>query len=257
MNYFFGIKSKHIDCEIRIPIFKNNGERIRSPILISCEIKNDMWFLKKLNINLKNDFFVLNNDQIDNEKVFFVDDGNFFKADNIEKGVFLNEIQNFNCLTDTEPQFRCNLKIYNNTGFSSYQSEYPFKMIERSGNILSPIYPLLNENSNQNLIFLKNIYFKPIYEKFDVYLVDIKKMIIIGKYQAVTNKTNEIVIDNKLIKEDYYIFSQKFIGIPIYVSIYNNAISMEHTHPPHHYILSQDKYKIVSKLKKKINEIVN
>lgn len=257
MNYFFGIKSKYIDCEIKIPTFKNNGERIRNPILISCEIKNDKWFLKRLEINLKNDFFVIGNHQIDNEKIFFIDDGKFFKETNIEKGIFLNEIQDFNCLTDTEPQFRCNLKIYNNSGFSSYQSEYPFKMINRSGNILSPIFPLLNKDSKNNLIFLKNIYFKPICEKFDVYLVDIKKMTIIDKYLAVTNKTNEIEIDYQLIKEDHYIFSKNFIGIPIYVSIHNNAISMEHTHPPHHYIISNDKYKTVSKLKKKINEIVN
>ena len=190
MNYFFGIKNKYINCEIRVPIFNNIGEKIENPILISCEIKNNKWFLKKLDINLKNDFYVLDNSQINNEKVFFIDNGNFFKGGNIEKGIYLNEIQNFNYLTETDPQFRCNLKIYNNSGFSSYQSEYPFKMIERSGNILSPIFPLLNKHSNQNFIFLKNIYLKPINEKFDVYLVDIKKMTIIEKYQAVTNKTN-------------------------------------------------------------------
>ena len=59
------------------------------------------------------------------------------------------------------------------------------------------------------------------------------------------------MIDNQLMKEEYYIFSKNFIGIPIYVSIHDNAISMEHTHPPHHYIISNDKFKIVNKLKKK------
>ena len=34
-------------------------------------------------------------------------------------------------------------------------------------------------------------------------------------------------------------------------------ISCEHTHPPHEYILSKDKYTRVSELKNKCNEIIN
>ena len=34
-------------------------------------------------------------------------------------------------------------------------------------------------------------------------------------------------------------------------------ISFEHTHPPHEYILSNNKYKKVSEIKNEINEIIN
>ena len=45
-------------------------------------------------------------------------------------------------------------------------------------------------------------------------------------------------------------------GRQFYVSIKNKHMSMEHTHPPHHYILGADKFYTVSKFKKKLLEIV-
>ena len=47
------------------------------------------------------------------------------------------------------------------------------------------------------------------------------------------------------------------IGIPIFCSIKNKHISLEHTHPPHTYIMSEDKFKIVSELKKEFSEIIH
>ena len=43
----------------------------------------------------------------------------------------------------------------------------------------------------------------------------------------------------------------------MYVSVDNKHVSFEHTHPPHEYILSDNKFKKVSELKKEINEIIN
>ena len=37
----------------------------------------------------------------------------------------------------------------------------------------------------------------------------------------------------------------------------NNFLSLEHTHPPHEYILSEDKFITVNNLKKELNEIIN
>jgi hypothetical protein len=54
----------------------------------------------------------------------------------------------------------------------------------------------------------------------------------------------------------YDIFSKKYIGIPIYVSSKKNHLSIEHTHPPHDYILGKDKFATVGRLKKEINEII-
>ena len=43
----------------------------------------------------------------------------------------------------------------------------------------------------------------------------------------------------------------------MFVSIKNKHISFEHTHPPHEYILSQNKFKKITELKEEINAIVN
>ena len=47
------------------------------------------------------------------------------------------------------------------------------------------------------------------------------------------------------------------MGVPIYISIKNKHVSLEHTHPPHEYILSNNKFQKVAILKNEINEIIN
>ena len=54
-----------------------------------------------------------------------------------------------------------------------------------------------------------------------------------------------------------YLFTDQYLCVPLYISIKNNNISFEHTHPPHEYILSEDRYIKITDLKKKFNEIIN
>ena len=149
------------------------------------------------------------------------------------------------------------MKVFNDLGFSSYQSDYPFNMIEKKGSVLSPIYPLLNSLADKNFIFFRNIYKMPIHKEFQIFFIDIEKKAVLHKEQVITNKTNEIEINKSLINENVYMFSDKYVGIPIFISIKDKNISMEHTHPPHHYIISKDKYHTVRNIKEKINEIIN
>jgi hypothetical protein len=84
----------------------------------------------------------------------------------------------------------------------------------------------------------------------------IKKKVL--KNQVIlTNFTNEITVDSDLIEPNIYIYTNKYLGIPIYLTIKNKHISFEHTHPPHHYILSEDKFKKIAELKKEVHEIIN
>ena len=169
-----------------------------------------------------------------------------------------NKLLNLNNYTDTVPDFRSNLEInIKNGGFSSYQSEYPYNMIVKKGNIMSSIYSLTNIDAEENIIFFKNIYLYPIHEKFNAYIVDIKEKKILDKFEIKTNYTNKILINKNLIKPEIFLFTDKYIGIPMFVSIKDKHISFEHTHPPHSYILSQDRYKKISELKKEINEIIH
>ena len=54
-----------------------------------------------------------------------------------------------------------------------------------------------------------------------------------------------------------YIITDNFLGVPIFLSEYNGHLSFEHTHPPHEYFLSKNKFEQVSKLKKEIYEIIS
>ena len=74
--------------------------------------------------------------------------------------------------------------------------------------------------------------------------------------EPLSNYTNSIEIDKKFIKPETFLISSEYIGVPMFVSIKNDHISFEHTHPPHEYILSKDRFEKINKLKKEINEII-
>jgi hypothetical protein len=130
-------------------------------------------------------------------------------------------------------------------------------MITKRGSILSPMSSLANKNASLNMIFIKNIYESPVNEEFKAFFINIKSKKILKEFKMLTNFTNKIILEKKFISSDIFLFTDKFIGIPMYVSIKNKHISFEHTHPPHEYILSNDKFKKISDLKREIYEIIN
>ena len=54
-----------------------------------------------------------------------------------------------------------------------------------------------------------------------------------------------------------YIYLQKDLLVFLFVSQKENSLSMEHTHPPHHYLLGHDKFRKINNLKETFNEIIN
>jgi hypothetical protein len=253
MNYFFGIKNYEFLSEIQIPTFQNRNPNSVNIALFKAYPENNRWNIKELKKNkINNDFFLLKNEEISNKDIFFLAYPN-----NLDNYDYL-KLKNFNNFTDTVPAYRANLKIVlNNGGFSSYQSEYPFSMIQKKGTILSSISSIANSDAEKNYIFIKNIYEFPIFENFTAYLVNIKNKTIEEKIEIKTNYTNSFQLNKKLIKPEIFLITKKYIGIPMFVSIKNKHISFEHTHPPHEYILSQNKFKKITELKEEINAIVN
>jgi hypothetical protein len=252
MNYFFGINNSEFSSELQIPLFQNRNKKPSNLLLYEATIYNNEWKIKQIdNRQINKDFYLLNSKDITNSNIFFL-------ASPKDLEVKKNKLENFNKFTETSPAYRANLKIVlKNGGFSSYQSEYPFSMIEKKGTILSSVCSLGNRNADKNYIFIKNIFVDPIIESFDIYLVDIIKKKIEEQFEINTNYTNCFELKKSLIKPEIFLVSKNYIGIPMYVSVKNNHVSFEHTHPPHEYILSNNKFKKISDLKKEINEIVN
>jgi hypothetical protein len=252
MNFFFGIKNNIFESEIQIPLFKNRVLKPSNLKLFKCYPENNKWILKNISKEKINDYFyILKNSDISNNEIYFLADDKIYENFNNEK------IHNFNSFTNTYPEFRANLKIYiNQGGFSSYQSEYPYSMIVKKGNILSSISSLANKDAEKNYIILRNIYHEPIEEKFKAYLVNYKTKKLEETFELKTNNSNIIEINNKLIKPEMFFTTKEYLGIPIFLSLKNKFLSFEHTHPPHEYILGKDKFTKVANLKREINEII-
>ena len=129
-------------------------------------------------------------------------------------------------------------------------------MAVKNGSILSPINTLLDKTADKNYVFIKNIFVDPISKEFDLFLINFKERKVIKKYLIKTNYMNKIEIDKLYIDPEVYLFTKDYLGVPIFVNIKDKHISFEHTHPPHEYILSEDKFKLVNNVKRKFNEII-
>ena len=148
----------------------------------------------------------MKNSDLDNHKTFFL-----ASKEEVEKKNIFYELKNFNSYTDTMPEYRSNMKLeIKNKGFSSYQADYPYDLTLKTGNILSPVSTLLNKSSDKNIIFFRNIYFKPVKEEFFIYFIDVEKKQILHKEIAFTNQSNQIIVDPELIQSQNYIFSDSF-----------------------------------------------
>lgn len=253
MNFFFGLKHKQFKCEIQIPQF-NNANTINEKLKIfKCFPANNKWFYENvLTREINGEFFIINENQIRSNDLFFIAHENDKLKFDLQK---LKEINNY---TNTSPAFRSNLKIHiNGGGFSSYQSEYPSRMIDKKGSILSSINSLANKDAEKNFIIFRNVFEKPIEKDFKAYFVNYKNKIIEKEVILKTNNTNIIEIESQLINPNIFFVTKQYLGIPMYLSLKDNHLSFEHTHPPHGYIYSKNKFEIINNIKNEINEIIN
>ena len=256
MNFFFGIKSSIIVSKLTIPRFQNSNRTNKKYKVFQLQISNKRWKITNLNdIELNRDFYQIDSSLIDNRNIFCLatkEEILEFEKNNYSKLINLN---NF---TDTSPDFRANLQLsFLDGGFSSYQSEYPFNMTIKQGSILSSLSSLCNRDADKNIIFLKNIYELPIQDEFGIFFVNLKTKKILKKIVGITNFLNEIVVEKEFIQPEVFLFTDNYLGVPIFCSIKDKHISLEHTHPPHEYIMSKDRFKIVNELKKEFREIIS
>ena len=104
-------------------------------------------------------------------------------------------------------------------------------------------------------MFFRNIFFEPVIEKSKLYIIDLKTKKVIEELFILSNCLNEINIKKEFI-EKIITFLPRKCWVPLFVSIKNGHLSLEHTHPPHLYLINPDRYKKVSELKQKIREII-
>ena len=250
MNYFFGIKYKSYTSNLTIPKFSNQKPLNKNIKLYCAVIRNKKWFFFETRCKQDLNFFYLNSKFIDNEKIFFL-----ASAKELQKQINCDRLIKLNNFTDTNPEYRCNFEIRKkNYGFSSYQSEYGYKMTTIQGSLVSSLY-LLTQNNLNNFLIFKNIFHFPVVERFTGYIVDAEKKKILDEVNLFTNKTNIIKLNKNWIKKSLYFCTKKYSGIPIYLIDDRGHLSFEHTHPPQTYI-SKDKNKVVKFYKEKVLSII-
>lgn len=252
MNFFFSIENPQFEPKLTIPKFQNrNQEDFIDRSLYSAEIIDDEWSIDTVNCSQDKNFFYLDKINLSNKKIFFISTKNTVK--NLpELKRSLIDLDNF---TDTDPAYRSNMEIkLTNGGFSSYQAEYPYSLANKKSDILSNTYLLTNKFAEKNYLFFKNIYVEPITYESSGFIIDLKQEKILRKINLLSNTTNIIPLLDDDLGKDIYFFSKGMSGIPIFVSEKDGHLSMEHTHPPHLYLLGNEKFKIVNQLKKKIHD---
>ena len=252
MNFFFGFKNNDYTTELQIPKFQNKNSINKNINLYSANISNNFWEINKV-VNSDQDdyFYFLKDDLIDNKIIYFLAMESEIK-NSIEK-----KLVKYNKFTETSPAFRANFIIKKkNGGFSSYQSEYPFNMTTKNGIITSGTASLTNKNANKNYIIFRNIFIDPIERPFNIFFINLKTNKVLKKEQFLTNRTNIIEIDNELIHSEIFFVTSDYLGVPIYLTEKNGHLSFEHTHPPHEYFMSKNKFKIIKEFKNEISKII-
>ena len=254
MNIFFFTKCKGIDCSLQVPRFKNVGTYDLNYKLFEASIVNNQWSINECSCEYDNNFFYITCDNSNYDKVYFL-----AKIKEIKKYSKSNILNNYNDFTDTTPDFRASLSVTNKKkGLSSYQSEYPYSMVSRKGTLVFSASVLSNYNAVRNIVFIKNIYHKPVKIKYPIYLVDKKYGVIVKKYNLFTNSTNVIEIDFDLNNKNLYFVSKQYLGVPIFLSEGDNGqLSFEHTHPPSENISGEYKNEIVKNYREKFFEIIS
>ena len=90
-----------------------------------------------------------------------------------------------------------------------------------------------------------------------MYMLDLKKEEVLYKHTFLTNDVNEVEISTELIKnKNIYIYTENYLGIPIFLSEHSNQLSFEHSQPMQEFLLQSEKFLDVKKIKNKFNEII-
>jgi hypothetical protein len=252
MNYFFSIANDFLSCRLTVPKFQNRGVFNSKQKVFSLKILEKKWLTKLENCFQDENFYYID---IESKK----DNSIFFLSNEDLNDKYFETLDFKNDFLSTLPAYRCNLRVQNLFGgFSSYQSEYPARMVDKKGSILSQVSSLLSsQKDTKNILIFQNIYFEPKKIPFKVYILDLLEKKILLTKDFYTNTLNFWDIDPQYVKENNFFYTKDYLGIPIYFNEKNKMISLEHTHPLQTYILTQNRYKIIKKLKENAEKIIS
>jgi len=255
MNFFFHTCNDLISSVLTIPKFQNSGKKNNDLRLFQANIINNEWNIALAECTEDEFFWVVNSNEQNQNTIFFLATKSQVRDLGSRK-----KLCKFNSFTNTMPGFRANLEIKNTSdSFSSYQSEYPFSMTQRLGDLYSDCGLLTTNNALKVGVFLRNIYLEPLELDREVFLFDNVSNTLLKKFKIKLNNTCYLDLTSfKDVLSGCFIYIKNYLGIPIYLIDYGNkGLSFEHTHPPHESIQGSDKFNLVRKIKIRANEKIS
>lgn len=257
MSYFFGYHDAQYDCKLTIPKFANRSNLPQAVRLYSATTNGEQWQVTEAVVEETREFFIITGDSFTHTLYFLARPNEIARAVQANQ----NSLHPVNKLTERSPAYRANFRIMNHQGaFSSYQSEYPFRMMrsaQKTYGITSTISTLTNPRGENSVLFA-NFSATPCIREQPAYFIDAAKRTVLAQATITTNTVSRISIPTQLLANPHCTFyCPHTMGIPIYLAETSGHLSVEHTHPPHEYILDQERFKIVGQLKKELYEIVS
>ncbi len=254
MNFFFHTYTKNYSSRLAIPKFRNDGRQAILMTLFSARIVNERWVVKEEVCEDNDNWWIVDANENNKDNIYFI--ATLDQAQLITEG---NKLIDLNAFTNTGPSFRANLQIKTRSGaFSSYQVEYPFRMLNKTGSIYSDCSMLTDGNAKKVGCFVRNISSSPIISEHKFYLYSNSHKKLLSTFKLRLNSTN--FIDLTLWKGELkssFIFAEKMLGIPMYVCEYEDRnLSFEHTHPPYEVIQGSESRELVKKFKDRAYEKV-
>lgn len=254
MNFFFQTHTDYFRSTLTIPKFQNNGHIRPDLSLFRADIRESRWCLDEVKTKNDPNFWTIAGTKQNADAIYCI----CSKAE-AELITSRRELINLNNFTSTFPDFRANLSIESvKGGFSSYQSDYPFRMTTKLASLYSDCSTLTFENCQKVGVFIRNIFYKPVQKKATLFLYDDLNKCIVEEFSVYTNRTTYIdLTKNRSVLSNCFVFADKFIGLPVYVVEFNNNnLSFEHTHPPHTPIGGKNRFSMVGSLKRSALEKV-
>jgi hypothetical protein len=228
--------------------FQNCGRRIPPDThLYGVAPRDGRWHVYPAEADESRHFWTVTSTTDNLHDIFFL----ATEAQLEEHDWFANGLCSLNDFTDTAPDYRANLSVSNEKGgFSSYQSEFPSKMLGRRGDLLTAIYTLGNPQAVRNVIFIRSVFDQAITEPYKAYVVDKANARVEAEFDLVCNRTNVIELPAATVRPGTYLYAKGFLGVPIYLSESSDGhLSLEHTHPPHSVVDGPRKFELVREYK--------
>ena len=185
--------------------------------MVGAYCKGNYWYYYKIPENNKDYYYLKCDEQNKNHVFFYVD------KDNIPRSLSSKSLLKPSEFTTTDPAFRANLEVYNKLGgFSSYQAEFPYRMSQVQGSMVSSGGNLVNIGNHNNVLFIRNIFKYPSDISFDLYIWDEDRIKPLDKKLIRTNRTNILNISDYLSVTKFGnlgFYADGYLCIPIFYHI--------------------------------------